>query len=76
MPSTKTIDGLTPEAGVPETRPSEPGGGPGPEAAAPETRSAELGVPVWVVAAVLVATTVAWVGALVVLAWWLIRAML
>jgi cell division septal protein FtsQ len=41
-----------------------------------ETRSAEQGVALGIVAAALVAATVAWVGALVVLVWWLIRAIL
>jgi hypothetical protein len=75
-PPQKVERGSTRDAGVPETRPPEPGVGPTPEATVPETRSAEEGVSVSVVAAVAVAVTVAWVGAVLVLAWWLIRTVL
>jgi hypothetical protein len=43
-----------------------------PEAAVPEPRPPEPDVTAWLVVAGLGAMTVAWVGALVVLAWWLI----
>jgi hypothetical protein len=49
--------------------------GPTPEAAVPETRSADAGLPLWIpiVIALGALITVAWVGALVALTWWLIR---
>ena len=48
-----------------------------PEAAAPKTRSLELGSPLGVLIIALGAvTTLAWVGGLVLLAWFLIHAVL
>jgi hypothetical protein len=77
MPPTETVErGTTRDAAVPETHSPEPGVGPTPEGAGPETRSAKQGVPVWVLLAAIGAMTVAWVGALVALTWWLIRAIL
>jgi hypothetical protein len=48
------------------------------DAAVPETRTADAGLPLWmpIVIALGAVITVAWVGALVALAWWLIRTVL
>jgi len=79
MQATEAVDRVDNDASVPETHLPEPGAGRRPEAAVAETRSAEQDVPVWIAVAVLAAfaaLTVAWVGALVALAAWLIRAIL
>ena len=49
-----------------------------PDAAVPETRSADADLALWmrIVIAFGALMTVAWVGALVALAWWLIRTVL
>jgi hypothetical protein len=79
MPPTETVErGSTRVAAVPEKHPPGPGVGPTPEAAGPETRSVDaglqLGIPIVIALGALI--TVAWVGALVALAWWLIRTVL
>ena len=79
MPPTETVErGSTRDAAVPDTHPPEPGVGPTPEADVPETRSADAGLQLWIpiVIALGALMTVAWVGALVALAWWLIRTVL
>ena len=77
MPPTETVErGSTRDAAVPEKRPPAPGVGPTPEAAVPETRSADAGQPLWIPISIIALgalITVAWVGGLVALAWWLIR---
>jgi hypothetical protein len=79
MEPSETVErGSTRDAAVPEKRPPEPGAGPTPEAAVPGTRSADAGLPrsTHIVVALGALMTVAWVGALVALAWWLVDAML
>ena len=75
MPSTETAEpASTRDAAVPERAHPSP---PTPEAAVPETRSADAGLPLWIFSVALGALiTVAWVGALVAVAWWLIRTVL